>query len=94
LAGLVLGGIVAACSLPCNPGIFIVMGAAILQGAVIRASLLLGMYAVGFAIPLGIVMLGVSLGRVSLAARGADAAMRWTAGVILIVAGFYFLLTL
>jgi cytochrome c biogenesis protein CcdA len=94
LAGLVLGGIVAACSLPCNPGIFIVMGAAILQGAVIWASLLLGMYAVGFAIPLGIVMLGVSLGRVSLAARGADAVMRWIAGVILIVAGFYFLLTL
>jgi len=94
LAGLVLGGIVAATSLPCNPGIFIVMGAAILQGAVVWASLLLGMYAVGFAIPLGIVMLGVSLGRVSLAARGADTAMRWIAGLILIVAGFYFLVTL
>jgi len=94
LAGLVLGGIVAASSLPCNPGIFIVMGAAILQGAVIWASLLLGMYAVGFAIPLGIVMLGVSLGRVSLAAKGADTAIRWIAGLILIVAGFYFLITL
>jgi len=94
LAGLVLGGIVAASSLPCNPGIFIVMGAAILQGAVIWASLLLGMFALGFAIPLGIVMLGVSLGRVSLAAKGADTAIRWIAGLILIVAGFYFLITL
>ena len=94
LAGLVLGGIVAASSLPCNPGIFIVMGAAILQGAVIWASLLLGMYAVGFAIPLGIVMLGVSLGKVSLAAKGADTAIRWVSGLILIVAGFYFLITL
>jgi len=94
LAGLVLGGIVAACSLPCNPGIFIVMGAAILQGAVIWASLLLGMFAVGFAIPLAVVMLGVSLGRVSLAAKGADTAIRWIAGLVLIIAGFYFLITL
>jgi len=94
LAGLVLGGIVAASSLPCNPGIFIVMGAAILQGAVIWASLLLGMFAVGFAIPLAVVMLGVSLGRVSLAAKGADTAIRWIAGLVLIIAGFYFLITL
>lgn len=94
LAGLVLGGIVAASSLPCNPGIFIVMGAAILQGAVIWAGLLLGIFAIGFAIPLGIVMLGVSLGRVSLAAKGADTAIRWIAGLVLIAAGFYFLITL
>ena len=93
LAGLVLGGIVAVSSLPCNPGIFIVIGAAILQGAVLWASLLLGMFAVGFAIPLGIVMLGVSLGRVGLAAKGADAAIRWIAGLVLLVAGFYFLVT-
>jgi len=49
---------------------------------------------VGFAIPLGIVMLGVSLGRVSLAAKGADTVIRWIAGLILVAAGFYFLLTL
>ena len=93
LAGLVLGGIVAVSSLPCNPGIFIVIGAAILQGAVLWAILLLGMFAVGFAIPLGAVMLGVSLGKVSLAAKGADTAIRWVAGLILIFAGFYFLVT-
>jgi cytochrome c biogenesis protein CcdA len=93
LAGLVLGGIVAVSSLPCNPGIFIVMGAAILQGAVLWASLLLGMFAIGFAMPLGTVMLGISLGKVSLAARGADTIVRWIAGLVLIVAGFYFLVT-
>jgi len=93
LAGLVLGGIVAVSSLPCNPGIFIVIGAAILQGAVLWAGLLLGMFALGFAIPLGTVMLGVSLGKFGLAAKGADAAIRWIAGVVLIVAGFYFLIT-
>ena len=94
LAGLLLGGIVAVSSLPCNPGIFIVIGAAILQGAVIRAMLLLGMFAVGFAMPLGAVMLGITMGKVSLAAKGADTAFRWIAGLLLIVVGFYFLISL
>jgi cytochrome c biogenesis protein CcdA len=93
LAGVVLGGIVAVSSLPCNPGIFIVVGAAVLKGAVLWAIFLLGMYAVGFAIPLAIVMLGISLGRFSLAAKGVDTVIRWIAGLVLIFAGFYFLLT-
>jgi cytochrome c biogenesis protein CcdA len=91
LAGIVLGGMVAACSLPCNPGIFIVVGAAVLQGTVVWAILLLGMFATGFAIPLGAVMLGISMGRMTLAARGADAVVRWVTGLVLLVAGFYFL---
>ncbi len=93
LAGLILGGIVAVSSLPCNPGIFIVIGAAVLQGKVFWASLMLTMFAIGFSLPLGAVLLGISLSKVSLAARGADTAIRWIAGVILIVAGFYFMIT-
>ena len=93
LAGLVLGGIVAASSLPCNPGIFIVIGAAILQGQIIWAALMLAMFAVGFSLPLGAVLLGVSLSKVTLAAKGADTAIRWVAGAVLVVAGFYFLIT-
>ena len=94
LAGLVLGGIVAASSLPCNPGIFIVIGAAVLQGAVLWAMLMLAMFAIGFSLPLGAVLLGVSMGKFALAARGADTAMRWVAGLVLLVAGFHFLFTL
>lgn len=93
LAGLILGGIVAASSLPCNPGIFIVIGAAILQGKVFWATLMLAMFAIGFSLPLGAVLLGISLSKVSFAARGADAAIRWIAGAVLLVAGFYFLVT-
>jgi len=93
LAGLILGGIVAASSLPCNPGIFIVIGAAILQGKVFWAVLMLAMFAIGFSIPLGAVLLGISLSKVGLAAKGADAVIRWIAGIVLIVAGFYFLIT-
>ncbi|WAC09151.1 MAG: hypothetical protein OS130_13410 [Thermodesulfobacteriota bacterium] len=93
LAGLVLGGIVAVSSCPCNPGIFIVIGAAILQGKVVWAILMLAMFAIGFSIPLGAVLLGVSLSKVSLAAKGADAATRWVSGSVLMIAGFYFLVT-
>ncbi|MGD0078183.1 MAG: cytochrome c biogenesis protein CcdA [Sedimentisphaerales bacterium] len=92
-AGVVMGGIVAVSSLPCNPGIFIVLGAAVLQGQIFWAVLLLAMFAVGFSIPLGAVLLGVSLGKTTLVARNADAAIRWVSGVILMVAGFYFLIT-
>ncbi len=93
LAGFILGGIVAASSLPCNPGIFIVTGAAILQGQVVWAVLLLTLFAVGFSVPLGAVLLGISLSKVSLAARGADTAIRWVSGCVLLAAGFYFLIT-
>lgn len=93
ITGMALGGIVAVSSLPCNPGIFIVMGAAILQGAILWAALLLGMYAVGFALPLGLLMLGISLGNFTLASKGMDKITRWIAGSILIIIGFYFLLS-
>lgn len=93
LAGLVLGGIVAASSLPCNPGIFIVIGAAILQGKIAWAILMLMMFAIGFSLPLGAVLLGISVSKVSLAAKGADTVVRSVAGILLILAGFYFLLT-
>jgi cytochrome c biogenesis protein CcdA len=93
LTGFVLGGIVAVSSLPCNPGIFIVMGAAILQGAIFQAMLLLGMFAIGFALPLGALILGISLSKFALASKGIDSAIRWVSGIILIGVGFYFLLT-
>jgi cytochrome c-type biogenesis protein len=93
LAGLILGGIVAVSSCPCNPGIFIVLGAAVLQGQVFWAVLLLMMYAIGFSIPLGVILLGISLGKLTFAARNADVAIRWIAGAVLVIAGFYFLIT-
>lgn len=91
LTGIALGGVVAVSSLPCNPGIFIIMGVAILQGAVLWAMCLLGAYAVGFALPLGLLMLGISLGGFTLASKGMDKALRWISGGALVVIGFYFL---
>ncbi len=92
-AGLLMGGGVAASSLPCNPGIFIVLGAAVLQGQVLWATLLLAMFALGFSLPLGVVLLGVSLGKTALVTKNADTAIRWISGCILLMAGFYLLIT-
>ena len=93
LAGFALGGVVATSSLCCNPVIFVVIGTAVLQGQAIWAILLLGMYAIGFSVPLGAVLLGVSLGKARFLPKGADTAVRWIAGGILIIVGFYFLIT-
>jgi cytochrome c biogenesis protein CcdA len=50
--GFVVGGGIGVCSLPCNPGIFIVLGVVILQGYSLWAVALLVAYAIGFSLPL------------------------------------------
>ena len=92
--GVLMGGGVAVSSLPCNPGIFIVLGAAVLQGEVVWALLLLTAFAIGFSLPLGAILLGVSLGKTIPLAQKAGDGIRKVSGVILIAAGFYLLLSL
>lgn len=93
LGGLFLGGGVAACSLPCNPGIFIVIGASILMGKILWGMVLMAAFAIGFSLPLAALLFGVSIGKSSIKAQKADAAIRSIAGVLLIGAGFYLLVT-
>ena len=92
--GVVMGGGVAVSSLPCNPGIFIVLGAAVLQGEVVWALLLLTAFAIGFSLPLGAILLGVSLGKTIPLAQKMGDGIRKVSGVILIAAGFYLLISL
>lgn len=93
LGGLFLGGGVAACSLPCNPGIFIVIGASVLMGRILWGMALMAAFAVGFSLPLSAILFGVSFGKASLKAQKADAVIRTVAGVLLVCAGFYLLAT-
>lgn len=93
LGGLILGGGLAACSLPCNPGIFIVLGAAVLQGRTLWGMVLMAAFAVGFSLPLAAILFGVSFGKTSIKAQRAEAAMRNAAGALLVFAGFYLLVT-
>ncbi len=92
--GLVMGGGVSVASLACNPGIFIVLGVAVLQGYTLWGMVIMAAYAVGFSLPLAVIMLGVSLGRSTIKAKRTEAAIRVAGGVLLLVAGFYFLATI
>jgi len=92
--GLIMGGGVCVASLACNPGIYIVLGVAVLQGYTLWAMAILAAYAIGFSLPLAAIMLGVSFGSSAIKAKKAEVAIRTTGGVLLIAAGFYFLSTL
>jgi cytochrome c biogenesis protein CcdA len=94
LFGLVVGGGIGFCSMPCNPGIFIVLGVAVLQGYTLWTIAILIAYAIGFSLPLAAIMLGVSFGKSVAKAKTTVAAIRIVAGVILIAVGFYFLATI
>jgi cytochrome c biogenesis protein CcdA len=91
VVGLLMGGGVAACSLPCNPGIFIVLGAAVLQGHALWGMVLMAAFGIGFSLPLSAILFGVSFGKASIKAQKAEAAIRVVAGVLLVGAGFYLL---
>ncbi len=93
LFGVVGGGAVSVSSLACNPGIFIIIGAAVLQGVTLWMTAVLVAYAIGFALPLGGLMLGVSFGAAAVKFKGLETAVRGLAGVLLVAAGFYFLWT-
>jgi cytochrome c biogenesis protein CcdA len=93
VVGLLMGGGVAAASLPCNPGIFIVIGASILMGHILWGMVLMAAFGVGFSLPLGAILFGVAFGKASLKAQKVEAAIRVFAGVLLVCAGFYLLAT-
>jgi cytochrome c biogenesis protein CcdA len=92
--GFIMGGGISVCSLCCNPGIFVVLGVVILQGYSLWAMTILVAYAIGFSLPLAALMLGVSFGRVVLKAKKIEGVIRITAGLLLILAGLYFLATI
>ena len=92
--GLIMGGGICVASLPCNPGIFIVLGVAVLQGHTLWGMAIMAAYAVGFSLPLTVIILGVSFGKTAIKAKKAEAVIRIICGVLLIGAGFYFLATI
>jgi len=89
--GLLMGGGVAAASLPCNPGIFVIIGASVLMGHIFWGMVLMAAFGAGFSLPLVAIVFGVSFGKESLKAQKAEAAIRIVAGALLVVAGFYLL---
>ena len=91
--GLIMGGAVSVCSLACNPGIFIVLGVAVLQGYTLWMMGILVSFAIGFSLPLAGIVLGVSFGKAAFKARKTETVIRTVAGLLLVGVGFYFLAT-
>jgi len=91
LVGVLIGGGVASCSLVCNPGIFIVLGAAVLQGRALWGMFLMAAFSLGFSLPLSAILFGVSLGKASIKAKKVETVIRTVAGAFLVVMGFYLL---
>ena len=88
-SGFVFGGTIAVTSLPCNPGIFIILGAAVLENHVLWAISNLTAYAFGFGIPLTAIFLGFSFGKTVGGLQKAEKVIRILAGVLLIAAALY-----
>jgi len=93
MTGFILGGLVSITSLCCNPAIFVVVGVAVLQKQAFKAALLLFMFAIGFSLPLGTILFGISLSKSLFLPKSAEKIVRWIAGGLLLVVGFYFLIT-
>ena len=93
ISGIVFGGAIVITSLPCNPGVFIILGASVLQKHLLWALLSLLAYAVGFSAPLAAVVYGFTLGAASIRLQKAEKFVRLLAGVALIAAGIYLLYT-
>ena len=74
--GLVVGGGMVLCSMPCNPGIYVVLTVAMLNGFNLWTIALLVAYATGFSLPLAAVMLGVSFGKSAVKAQKAESVIR------------------
>ena len=92
--GVVMGGVVGVSSLCCNPGFFVIVGAVLLKGYSPLSMTMLTAYAVGFSLPLGAIMLGISFGKTVAKARAVSSVIRIVAGGMLMAVGFYFLATI
>ena len=92
--GFLVGGAIGFCSLPCNPGIFVILGFTVAVGYTPWTFVILITYAIGFSLPLAALMLSVSLGKSIFVSDKTKKIFRNLAGALLIIAGFYLLSTL
>lgn len=62
LFGLALGGFATACSASCSPIFPIILGTSFLQGSIVWSWLTLFVFAIGYSLPLGGILVGVGFG--------------------------------
>jgi cytochrome c biogenesis protein CcdA len=93
LSGVIFGGTIAVTSLPCNPGIFVILGAAVLEKHTFWAMMNLFAYAIGFSAPLSALVFGLSFGKSFARLQKVEKMVRIAAGLLLIAVALYLFYT-
>jgi len=96
LFGFIMGGAISLSSLCCNPIFPLVMAASFVKGSTLWGFFMLFSYALGYGVTLAVAMLGVGLGlgKISKLLTKFAVFIKYAGGIILIILGFYLLLTI
>ena len=94
--GLAIGGGVGACSVFCNPSMLMALGMAALQRHFVLGAIIMAVYAVGYSLPLAMVVagLGLGIGKLESTIQRSASVIKVIAGVLLIGTGLYLLATI
>lgn len=94
--GLTVGGLFSALNTCCNPIFPVILAASFVKGSMLWGMVMLTVFALGYATPLAVAIVGVrwGLGKMSAAIAKFGTVIKYSGGILLLIMGFYFLLTL
>jgi cytochrome c biogenesis protein CcdA len=94
--GLTVGGISTAFNSCCNPVFPVILAASFIKGSTIWGLMMLTLFALGYAFPLALGFTGIrwGLGKLAAPAGKLSRIIPFTGGIVLVVTGLYFLLTI
>jgi cytochrome c biogenesis protein CcdA len=96
LFGLTIGGLTLACSGCCNPVFPIILAVSFVKGSFVWGMLLMVAYAFGYGLTFAAIIIGIGLGlgKTSRTFEKAGKVLKYAGGIIMIVIGFYLLITI
>jgi cytochrome c-type biogenesis protein len=96
LFGLAAGGLATAFNTCCNPVFPIILAASFVKGSMVWGMLLLTVFATGYALPLAVGLIGIrfGMGKLSGTVQRLGKIIQYTGGILLLIMGFYFLITI
>jgi len=91
--GLAVGGGAATCSMFCNPILPVALAVTTLQGHTLWGAAMLAVFSIGYSLPMAGVLVGLGLGfrRLTSVVQRINPIIQKSAGVLLIILGFYLL---
>lgn len=94
--GLAVGGLSAACNSCCNPFFPVILAASFVKGSAVWGFIMLTTFALGFGLPLAVMIVGVSLGlgKISKTLSLIATIVKYIGGITLVAFGFYLLISI